>query len=154
MPGPPPKPIEQKRRTGNPGQKPLPKEGQLIALPALDTERPGDLGVEGAQFWDDAVAVCSAWLGKSDYAILRMCAEAMDRRAFILRTLANDGWSIVTDKGYPYKHPLVGTLGELEAQITKWMSLLGMSPADRTRMGVAEVRAVSKLEQLQARARR
>jgi P27 family predicted phage terminase small subunit len=154
MPGPPPKPVERKRKTGNPGQKPLPKEGTLIALPALQAERPEELGPDGARFWDDALRVCAAWLGESDYAILRMCSEAMDRRAFILRVLGDEGWSIVTDKGYPYKHPLVGTLADLETQITKWMSLLGMSPADRTRMGVAEVRAVSKLEQLQARARR
>jgi P27 family predicted phage terminase small subunit len=152
MPGPPPKPLEQKRRTGNPGQKPLPKEGTLIALPTLEAEKPADLGADGAKFWDDSLQVCSGWLGASDYAILRLCSEGMDRRAFILRVLAEQGWSVMTDKGYPYKHPLVGTLGELESQITKWMGLLGMSPADRTRMGVAEVRSMSKLEALQARA--
>jgi hypothetical protein len=32
------------------------------------------------------------------------------------------------------------------------LSALGFTPVDRTRMGVAEVRAVSKLEALQARA--
>ena len=45
-------------------------------------------------------------------------------------------------------------LRSIDDQIKSMLSALGFTPADRTRMGVAEVRAVSKLEQLQARARR
>lgn len=148
MPGPPPKPAEKARKLGNPGKRKMPDRSKIVALPSMKTDKPDSLGAEGSRFWDQTIEVCSGWLGNSDYEMVRLCAEAMDRRAFMLRVLAEEGWSVVTDKGYPYKHPLVGPLMELESQIGKWMAALGMTPADRTRMGVAEVKARSVLEQL------
>ena len=151
MPGPPPKPVERKRRLGNPGQKPLP--AKIHVLPTLQQlEPPETLGADGLAFWQAAMRTCGYWLADSDQALLRMTAEAFDRRAFLLSVLASEGWHVVTDKGYPYKHPLVAPLADLEAQIGKWLGQLGMTPTDRTRMGVAEVQAVSKLEAIQARA--
>jgi hypothetical protein len=43
-------------------------------------------------------------------------------------------------------------LRELDKSITGNLSLLGFTPVDRTRMGVAEVKAMSKLEELKSRA--
>lgn len=154
MPGPPPKPAERKRKLGNPGQKKLVAPAHVIALPQMDVTKPDSLGVVGSKFWDDVVSVCSGWLAPSDYQLVRLCAEAMDRRAFFLRVLSEEGWSVVTDKGYPYKHPLVGQLSELETQIGKWLAALGMTPVDRTKLGVAEVQRVSKLDELRSRAGR
>jgi len=42
-------------------------------------------------------------------------------------------------------------LRELDRQIVSNLSLLGFSPADRSRLGVAEVKAASKLEELMQR---
>jgi hypothetical protein len=42
-------------------------------------------------------------------------------------------------------------LRELEKLIVNNLSLLGFSPADRTRLGLAEVRAQSKLAELMAK---
>jgi hypothetical protein len=42
-------------------------------------------------------------------------------------------------------------LRELDRMIIGNLSLLGFTPTDRTRLGVAEVKAMSKLEELQAR---
>jgi hypothetical protein len=42
-------------------------------------------------------------------------------------------------------------LRDLDRLIIQNLSLLGFTPADRTRLGVAEVKAMSKLEELQAR---
>jgi hypothetical protein len=41
-------------------------------------------------------------------------------------------------------------LRELDRQIVSNLSLLGFSPADRSRLGVAEVKAQSKLEKIMA----
>lgn len=152
MPGPAPMPIERKRKLGNPGQRKLPS---MTVLPTqtVDLIRPDSLGPEGSSFWDRAVEFCGSWLRSGDAALLTLTAEALDRRAYFLSVLANDGWHVVTDKGYPYKHPLVGPLADLELQIGRWLGQLGMTPADRTRLGVAEVKAVSKLEALRAKAR-
>lgn len=148
MPGPPPRPVEKNRKLGNPGKRKLPSRSNVVALPSIRSEKPETLGPDGSRFWNETMSVCSGWLANSDYEMVRLCAEAMDRRAFILRVLAEEGWSVMTDKGYPYKHPLVSPLMELEAQIGKWMGVLGMTPADRTRMGVAEIKARSVLESL------
>jgi hypothetical protein len=42
-------------------------------------------------------------------------------------------------------------LRELDRQIISNLSLLGFTPSDRSRLGVAEVKAMSKLEELMAR---
>ena len=42
-------------------------------------------------------------------------------------------------------------LRELDKQIVSNLSLLGFTPSDRTRLGVAEVKAQSKLEELMER---
>ena len=43
-------------------------------------------------------------------------------------------------------------LRQLDRSINSMLSQLGFNPVERTRMGVAEVQAVSKLEAIQARA--
>jgi hypothetical protein len=42
-------------------------------------------------------------------------------------------------------------LTQLTKLVQENLSLLGFTPADRTRLGVAEVKAASKLEELMAR---
>jgi hypothetical protein len=42
-------------------------------------------------------------------------------------------------------------LRELDRQIISNLSLLGFTPSDRSKLGVAEVKAMSKLEELQMR---
>jgi len=44
------------------------------------------------------------------------------------------------------------SLRELDRQIVSSLSLLGFSPSDRSRLGVAEVKARSALEELRASA--
>jgi hypothetical protein len=46
---------------------------------------------------------------------------------------------------------LYRALHDLEKMISQNLSLLGFTPADRTRMGVAEVKVASKLEELMER---
>jgi hypothetical protein len=43
-------------------------------------------------------------------------------------------------------------LRELDRQLVANLSLLGFTPTDRTRLGVAEVKRQSKLEELKSRA--
>jgi P27 family predicted phage terminase small subunit len=98
------------------------------------------------------VEVAGGWVSKSDAQLLLMTAEALDRREFVIQTLNSEGWSVVTDKGYPYKHPLVGLLVDLEKQIGQWLAQLGFNPTDRSRLGVAEVKPKGTLELLRERA--
>jgi len=151
MPGPPPKPAEKKRALGNPGKRALPSAKNLVALPQMQPDVPRHLGPEGAAVWRHVMDKAGKWLAETDAPILLLLAEGYDRRAFMLRVLADEGWSVMTDKGYPYKHPLVSPLADLEKQLSSWLSLLGLTPSDRSRLGLAEVKAASTLEKLQAK---
>ena len=93
MPGPPPKPLEQKRRTGNPGQKPIPKVGTLIAMPAADGIPPvlRPLMNEGQRLWNRVWSEGAVWLSpNTDIELVQMLAETMEERSE-LRQLVMSG---------------------------------------------------------------
>ncbi len=118
-------------------------------------EAPEHLQPAGRRVWEMCRQQAGAWIGATDVENVRLLCEGMDRRAEFIARLANDGYVLFTDKGYAYQHPVVGMLNTLEAQITKWLSLLGLTPSDRGRLGVAEVKAQTALERIRAeRARR
>lgn len=153
MAGPPPQPTERRRARGNPGKRALPVPvATILPLPAR-TAVPGHLGVAGAALWSTALSACEGWLGVGDQATVLLLAEAADRRADLLERLASDGWVLRTEKGYAYAHPAAGMLTALEAQMTRWLSALGLTPTDRARLGLVEVRRVSKLDDLRQRRR-
>lgn len=154
MGGPAPTPLERKRARGNPGKRSIPDKGATIALDSLTLDdMPAGLGEAGSDFWTRSIDVAGSWLGRSDAELLRLVAEALDRRAKTIETLDREGWSVTTDKGYPYKHPLTGLLVDLEKQIGQWLAQLGMNPTDRSRLGVAEVKQKGTLELLRERAK-
>lgn len=139
----PPKPVEVKRRTGNPGKRALPDRSKVVALPAADgipdPLRP--LQREGRRTWDRVWGNGAVWLSPAtDIELVQNLAESMDERE-VLRAK-------VLDEGDRYDRI---ALRKLDEQVKAMLSALGFTPVDRTRMGVAEVQAVSKLEQMRAR---
>ena len=150
MPGPPPMPNERKRRLGNPGKEKLPDLRNVIALPSVKDDAPDHLGPAGRAMWDLIVGECK-WLAESDRGSVALLCEKIDRRQDLMVRLESSDFVLYTDKGYVYANPLVSMLSGIENEIVKLMSLLGLTPADRTRMGVAEVKTVSKLEELMAK---
>lgn len=150
MASPIPEPTEKKRRRGTLRADRLP--APIRVLPPADLSlTPDHFGEAGARLWRTVTVHAAPWLATTDLETLRLVCEAMDRRAELVARLANDGWVLYTDKGYAYQHPAAGMLATLEDQIRKWLSLLGLTPADRSRLGVAEVKAMSKLEEMRAR---
>jgi hypothetical protein len=142
--GRPPKPIEQKRLTGNPGKRALPKEGSLVLLPSLYEvpEPPRPLVTSAAkELWERTWSMGQTWLSPStDIELLLMTCEMIDER-----------WNLrikVLQDNRPEERR---GLRELEKQIVNNLSLLGFTPTDRSRLGVAEVKRVSKLEELRAK---
>jgi P27 family predicted phage terminase small subunit len=100
--------------------------------------------------WELVTEQCK-WLAESDRPTLVMLAEKFDRRQDWLARLESSDPVLYTDKGYAYANPLVGMLSTIETEIAKLLSVLGLTPADRTRMGVAEVKAKSAFEEMLAR---
>lgn len=135
----PPKPLEQKRLTGNPGKRALPKEGSLVVIPQVENPEPlRPLGETGLAFWDEAWGKGQLWLGRTDKWLVQLTAEMLDERESLRESVlanadAEDSWR---DRRQ---------LRDLERSIVSNLSLLAWTPVDRSRYGLAEVKAKSKL---------
>jgi hypothetical protein len=141
--GRPPKPIEQKRLTGNPGKRALPKGDNLVLLPAVTNipQPTRKLFEYGQELWDRVWTMGHTWLSYStDIDLLLIVCEQLDERAKLRTTVWNEGR---TDERK--------ALRSLEKQIVENLSLLGFTPTDRSRLGIAEVKKMSKLEELRAK---
>lgn len=147
----PPVPLERKRARGNPGKRALPAHAETVALAPLTTaDAPESLGPGGRRAWQHMMASCP-WLGESDRDALFLLCQKIDRRDEMVEELKSQPFVLVSEKtGFQYAHPLVGMLSTIETDIVKMLSLLGMTPTDRTRLGLAEVKAQSTLERLRA----
>lgn len=141
--GRPSKPTEQKRLLGNPGRRPLPDQSAMQILPAIteipEPSRP--LLKYGRELWDKIWQQGLNWISpNTDFEILLMTCEMIDER-WNLRVKVMQTDDVRLRRG----------LRELDRQIISNLSLLGFTPSDRSRLGVAEVKAMSKLEELMAR---
>lgn len=141
--GRPPKPIEQKRLLGNPGKRALPKQGEIQLLPSVNEipEPARPLLTYGREVWDRIWSIGASWISPhTDVELLLMTCEMIDER-----------WNLRVQVMKTDDSRMRRGLRELDRQIVGNLSLLGFTPADRSRLGVAEVKARSKLEELLAR---
>lgn len=136
----PPKPIEQKRLIGNPGRRPLPKDA--VVLPQLDMKpaplRP--LGETGMAFWDEAWNKGQLWLGRTDAWLVQLTAEMLDERDELRQILSERVANGDADSWRDRRQ-----LRDLERSLISNLSLMAWTPVDRSRYGLAEVKAKSKL---------
>ena len=134
--GRPPKPTEQKRRTGNPGGRALPAASSLAVVPAVAPE-PVDL--DPAATLHTVLDAGSAWLAATDSTALAMLRESLEERsqlrAVVLATQSMDARKALRD---------------LDKQLIAMLSALGFDPTARARLGLAEVKAASTLDKLRA----
>jgi hypothetical protein len=142
-PGAPAKPIERKRRVGNPGKRPLPTD--VVVLPRADEsiEPPRPLVAAGLQLWERVWAAGSAWISSATdiEAVLILCEQMDERSALRARVIRSNDWRERS------------ALRALDAQVMAGLSALGFTPSDRARMGVGEVGEVDELEALRRRHR-
>jgi len=138
--GRPPMPIEQKRLLGNPGRRPLPEPSTLQQLEPIKNipEPPRQLFEAGQELWNRVWENGLSWISPhSDIELLLMTCEQIDERIKLRTSVWNNNRSDERK-----------ALRALDKEIVSNLSLLGFSPADRTRLGVAEVKKLSKLEEL------
>jgi P27 family predicted phage terminase small subunit len=146
----PPKPNELKRKQGNPGKRPLAILASVRSLPQASAKAPAHLSQEQQELWT-RLRETAFWISNTDQSNLQLLCEKLDRRAEFIAKLSSSDFVLYTDKGYAYANPIVGMLSTIENEITKLFSLLGLTPTDRTRLGVAEVKARSALDDLIAK---
>ena len=141
--GRPTKPIEQKRLIGNPGKRALPEQSAIMLIPqASQTPEPArPLLKYGQELWDRVWESGINWISpNTDLEILLMTCEMIDER-WNLRV------RVMTDNNSKDRRGL----REIDRQIVSNLGLLGFTPSDRSRLGVAEVKKMSKLEELMAK---
>jgi len=135
----PAKPTEQKKLTGNPGKRPMPKATEMMAVPGgrVDPIRPLDYA--GQQLWDSVFSAGEIWISsRTDIHLLQMTAEQLDRRESLRNALVES----------PTENSVLMRLAEIEKAIAGNLGLLGFTPSDRSRLGLAEIKAKSRLQEL------
>jgi len=138
----PPKPIEQKRLLGNPGKRAMPGDDSTITLFSGRVEPLFPLGEAGQKLWDSVFGEGELWISpRTDVAWLQVVCELLDRREVLKQEWMAD----------PADRKLNMSLLETEKLLQSGLGLLGFTPTDRSRLGVAEVKAKSKLEELMER---
>jgi hypothetical protein len=139
--GNPPKPAELKILQGNPGKRAMPKNDAIAPLEYGYTEPLRELGPVGQQFWNSIFGAGELWISvRTDTALVQLVCELMDRREALRLEFVAD----------PSSRPVNMSLLETEKQIVSCLSLLGFTPADRTRLGLVSAKTKSKLEELMA----
>jgi hypothetical protein len=142
--GRPPKPLEQKRRLGNPGKRALPETTVALVRSSASHEPPEPLrplGTFGLQFWNRLWNSGAIWISAhSDIELVQIICEQIDERQGLRRrVLLENDWRERTG------------LRQLDSQIIGGLSMLGFTPTDRTRLGLAEVKFENKLDDYRRR---
>jgi hypothetical protein len=100
------------------------------------------LGEAGRALWDSVFSEGELWISpRTDVAWLQVVCELLDRREVLKAEWMAD----------PTNRPVNMSLLETEKLLQSGLGLLGFTPTDRSRLGVAEVKAKSKLEELMER---
>ena len=152
-------PIEKKRLRGariRGAQLAVPVPEFALATVGLADIPPApiQLGEYGraywSMFWDAGRRHLSE---KHDSALLEKLCSAIEQVALIEAWQGKDvtRWFYATANGQLVTHPLIKQKSELNAQITAWLSLLGFTPSDRARLGLAEIRVANELDQYRQR---
>ena len=147
----PPKPTERKRRTGNPGKRKLPEPKSLVLAQDTSPTPPQGLGEAGLVVWRRVWDAGSDWLAPGDVTILEMLCRQVDEITRWQEILDAEGVTFATRNGFIRVHPAVAQIRELEQRIVTNLGLCGFTPADRSRLGLTEVRKLSGLADLAAR---
>ena len=139
--GRPPKPVELKRRLGNPGKRPLPAPVVSIAPIVSTASVPAFAsGDEMLQHVLDAGA--STWIGPTDAAMASLARRLWDDAA-----LAQARWAASGDP------EAFRAYRDTTKELIACLSALGLDPASRGRLGVAAVKAQNALESMMVRRR-
>jgi P27 family predicted phage terminase small subunit len=148
MPGPAPMPLERKRMLGNPGKEKLPAKGSLAPVPSASvlSAPPAHLGPTGKKVWRAALALGARWIAQTDERLLGRYCEALDERELLRGMVAERGLTTTGSQGQEVVSPWYKALKDLDRDLTRYEQLLGFTPADRARLGVAEVVEQSRLD--------
>jgi hypothetical protein len=136
----PGKPAETKRLIGSRHYQPG-KSVTFIPEVEVMPEPLRMLGPSGLELWKRIWSMGKVWLSLStDIDVLQILCEQLDERDSLRELVLSDA------EAWRER----AALRELEKSIRSNLSVLGFTPTDRMKLGVAEVQKMSKLEEIMA----
>lgn len=149
MPGPPKKPLEERRRHGrSPGRdsggRKLPEPSNVVPLRGVEGDAPpvpDTLVEDGAgarrwvRIWREAT-----WLAPATEVdvVTRLC-ELEDLLVGMKAALADEGFYVTGSQGQLRPNPLIAQIRATGAQLLQLEQQCGLTPASRGALGVGEV---------------
>lgn len=134
----PPVPVEKKKLLGNPGKRALPG-ADAIVLEGGRVPAPEGLGKAGLELWSRVFDEGENWISRQlDLTLLERVCRALDRAVVLDLEFQAD----------PTDRKLVMSINETDRLIMSGLGLLGFTPADRARLGLAVVKRESMVEEL------
>jgi P27 family predicted phage terminase small subunit len=149
--GPKPKPIEQRQREGNPGNRPLPEP---VKLQPGQIVKPDDLPPAASKLWDDVVPVLeeARVLNRIDTAALLALCLQWHRAEQARVVLAKEGLFTFGSTGQIVEHPALGVERQAHQMFIRFAEQFGITPVARARIAAAVhgVAAATMEEELEA----
>lgn len=148
------KPIEKKRLTGarirnGLAASPMPETALALVDMSVVPKMPTNLGLVGQDYWT------VLWTGGRrhlselhDAPLMNRLCRNFDKIYELENWLGTDvtnRW-YTSPNGQVVTHPAVKQIEQMDAQNTAWLSLLGFTPSDRARLGLAEIRVANELD--------
>jgi P27 family predicted phage terminase small subunit len=147
-------PIERKRLKGSRirnGLKASPMPETALALVDLSVVpvAPKGLGKVGTEYWTVLWTGGRRHLSELHDGPLmgRLCRNY--QKIYDLEVWLGDDVTTrwyTSPNGQIVTHPAVKQIEQMDAQCTAWLSLLGFTPSDRARLGLAEIRVANELD--------
>ena len=127
---------------GNPGKRAMPGEDS-ITLYAGRVDPPEGLAGPGLALWSRVFDEGEIWISpRLDVVLLERVCRALDRQVELEQLFDAD----------PSNRQTVMSINETDKLIFTGLGLLGFTPSDRAKLGLAEIKRQSKLDELMARA--
>ena len=164
--GPAKEPIELARLKGNPGRRPLPDIATTIALAPADgiPEPPESLGGVGVETWNRIwTSIANLWISPETDVITvetvchlteqaAICREVISQMPFTVEPINSARGEAMGER--MVASPAWKVLRDVEKQLAQELGRLGLNPTARRELGLAEIKATSKLQDLADRAAR
>ncbi len=143
MKGRKPKPIEQKRREGNPGKRKLPSRARQVKVlgpgTVNDWDPPETLRAVGRKHWMTVVIPLheARLIDIADRAFLELMCECWQRIDGARRMIDRAGLMSRGSTGQIREHPAVGIIRAESVLYLRYAEQVGSTPAARARLQVA-----------------
>lgn len=131
-----PKPVEQKMREGNPGQRKLPAPLRLRVGGVL---KPDDLPPAASELWDELVPILdnANVLNRVDAAALQALCIQWERAEQARRAIKTEGLFTLGSAGQLAEHPALQVERQAHQLMLRFAEQFGITPVARARIAAA-----------------